>query len=114
MQTPRRFYVYILTNSSQRPLYTGVTNNLDRRVAEHRDPINDGYTSRYNLNRLVYYEVFRDIRTAIDREKEIKGWGRAKKIALVNSLNPQWNDLALEWGKPFPMLVPGTDSRRSS
>jgi putative endonuclease len=113
MQTPRRFYVYILTNPSQHPLYTGVTNNLDRRIAEHRDQVNDGYTSRYNLNRLVYYEVFRDVRAAIAREKEIKGWGRAKKIALENSLNPEWNDLALEWGKPAPLLTPSADRTKT-
>ncbi len=104
MRNQRRYNVYILTHPSQRPLYAGITNSLDRRVFEHRNSLNQGCTARYKLNRLVYDEMFRDVRNAIAREKEIKGWGRARKMALVNATNPQWNDLAREWGRSIPPL----------
>ncbi|MCX7839585.1 MAG: GIY-YIG nuclease family protein [Anaerolineae bacterium] len=92
----KNYYVYIMANRT-RMLYTGVTNNLERRVYEHKNRIIPGFTSRYNITRLVYYEVFSDIRDAIAREKQIKGWLRAKKIALIESMNPKWNDLSEEW-----------------
>jgi putative endonuclease len=92
----KEYYVYILTNKS-RTLYTGVTNNLMRRVYEHKDKLVKGFTSKYNLQYLVYYETTTDIYAAIAREKQIKGWLRAKKMALIDSVNPQWKDLSEEW-----------------
>jgi putative endonuclease len=94
----KNYYVYIMANRT-RTLYTGVTNNLERRVYEHKNRITPGFTSQYNITRLVYSEVFTDIRDAIAREKQIKGWLRAKKIALIESVNPKWNDLSEEWAK---------------
>ena len=89
----RQSYIYILTNSVNTVLYTGVTSNLDRRVLEHKEKAMEGFTSRYNLNKLVYYEMFQYIEDAIAREKQIKGGSRAKKIALIEKENPEWNDL---------------------
>jgi len=90
----RQYYVYIMTNKRNGTLYTGVTNNLTRRVYEHKHKLVEGFTSKYGLSRLVYYEVFDDIRLAIAREKQIKGWLRARKSALIEAKNPEWNDLA--------------------
>ena len=92
----KEYYVYIMTNKS-RTLYTGVTNNLLRRVYEHKNKLVPGFTSKYNIQFLAYYEAGADIRAAIAREKQIKGWLRAKKIALIDSINPEWKDLAEEW-----------------
>jgi len=86
-------YVYLLTNKYKNVLYTGVRSDLIRRIYEHKNKLVDGFTSKYNVNCLVYYEVCPDIVTAIDREKQIKGWTREKKNDLVNTLNPQWGDL---------------------
>jgi putative endonuclease len=86
-------FVYILASKSG-VLYTGVTSHLDRRLVQHRQKIVPGFTERYRVTRLVHYERFGDIRAAIAREKEIKGWLRAKKIALIESTNPAWKDLA--------------------
>ena len=86
-------YIYLLTNQSTRVLYTGVTNDLIRRIYEHKNKFVSGFTKQYNVNRLVYYEIFSDIVTAIEREKQIKGWTTKKKNDLVNSLNPKWEDL---------------------
>jgi putative endonuclease len=80
-----------------RTLYTGVTNNLERRVLEHKRKLVPGFTSKYNINRLVYFETFGDIRAAIQREKQIKGWLRAKKVTLIVSGNPTWRDLSQGW-----------------
>jgi putative endonuclease len=88
-----RYWVYILTNRS-RTLYVGVTNNLVRRVYEHRSKVNEGFTKRYNIHQLVYFEETNDIRVAIAREKQIKGWLRHKKIALIEEFNPEWQDLS--------------------
>lgn len=92
----RTSYVYILSDAS-RTLYTGVTNDLVRRIYEHKRQLIPGFTSRYNLTRLVYFEEFGDIRDAIAREKQIKGWVRAKKIALIQVKNPGWRDLSAGW-----------------
>jgi putative endonuclease len=92
----RTYYVYILASRS-RNLYTGVTNNLGRRLVEHREGRVPGFTSRYRIFRLVHYEVFHDIRAAIRREKEIKSWRREKKDWLVKRHNPTWEDLAEGW-----------------
>ena len=92
----KNYFVYIMANRT-RMLYIGVTNSLERRVWEHKNRFTPGFTSKYNLNRLVYTEVFSDIREAIAREKQIKGWLRKKKIELIESANPRWNDLSEEW-----------------
>jgi len=89
----KQYYIYIITNKWNSVLYTGVTNDLARRVYEHRDKLVDGFTSRYNVSKLVYYEVSEDVGNAIAREKQIKAGSRAKKIALIQSMNPEWNDL---------------------
>ncbi|WP_299229925.1 GIY-YIG nuclease family protein [Sulfurihydrogenibium sp.] len=85
--------MYILTNKYNKVLYVGVTNNLVRRVYEHKNKLISGFTSKYNVNKLVYYENFQSVFDAIKREKEIKGWKREKKVALINSFNPEWKDL---------------------
>jgi putative endonuclease len=85
-----------MTNHS-RTLYTGVTNNLQRRVYEHKQKLVEGFTQKYNITQLVYYEVTSDVRSAIAREKQIKGWLRSKKIALIESMNPKWKDLSEGW-----------------
>ncbi len=87
------YYVYIVTNKWNKVLYTGVTNNLIRRVQEHKQKIQRGFTSRYNVDKLVYYEVAESIESAIIREKQIKGGSRKDKIELVNFKNPEWRDL---------------------
>ena len=93
----RQYCIYILSNKNNTVLYTGVTNNLPRRIYEHKAKLVDGFTKRYNLNKLVYYEVFDQVEYAILREKQIKGGSRAKKIALIISMNPKWLDLSLEF-----------------
>ncbi len=92
----RQYYVYILTNRTRR-LYVGVTNDLFRRVFEHREKLVPGFTMKYNLTWLACYEITNDIGTAIKREKQIKSWNRAKKLALVESMNPSWEDLSINW-----------------
>ena len=92
----KQFYVYIMTNKSH-TLYTGVTNDLERRVYEHKQKLVAGFTAKYNIDRLVYYEATQDVNSAIYREKQIKGWLRAKKIALIESTNPKWTDLSARW-----------------
>ena len=87
------YYVYILTNKTNNVLYTGVTNDIDRRILEHRSLQNHGFTAQYNVHKLVYYEEFNDIEEAIAREKQIKGGSRQKKIDLINELNPKWEEL---------------------
>ena len=89
----RHYYVYILTNQHNTVLYTGVTNDLRRRVYQHRQGLGSQFTSRYNVNKLVHYETTTDVRAAIAREKQIKGGSRKKKIDLVNETNPEWKDL---------------------
>ena len=91
------YFVYILTNKTNKVLYTGVTNNLERRLYEHKNHLVDGFSSKYNTNKLVYYEVSESIESAIAREKQIKAYRRDKKIALINELNSEWKDLSLEW-----------------
>ena len=87
-------YIYVMTNKGKTTLYIGVTSNLQRRVLEHRTHYDkNSFTAKYNLERCVYYEYFQDIEQAIARETQLKKWGRAKKEALINSLNPEWKDL---------------------
>ncbi len=90
------YCVYIMTNPS-RTLYTGVTNNLERRVYEHKKKLTSGFTEKYNIDQLVYYEVFPDAPSAISREKQIKGWKRAKKLDMIEAENPGWHDLSADW-----------------
>jgi putative endonuclease len=92
----KEYYVYIMPNKS-RTLYTGVTNDLMQRVYEHKNKLVQGFTSKYNIQYLVHYESTSSIHTALEREKPIKGWLRAKKIALIDSINPEWKDLSEEW-----------------
>jgi putative endonuclease len=89
----RFYYVYILTNINDHVLYTGVTNDLYRRVEEHRRGIHKGFTWRYKVYKLVYYEIFENVNDAIDREKQIKAGSRQNKLDLINSMNPEWRDL---------------------
>ncbi len=90
----KTFYVYIMTNRSRVVLYTGITNNLVRRVSQHQNGDIERFTKIYKVNRLIYYETFKDRHAAISREKEIKGWRRSKKNALVEKLNPKWTALS--------------------
>jgi len=95
---PKQFFVYIMTNGPKSAvLYIGITGDLRRRVWQHKNKLVPGFTSRYNLTQLVYYEQFCYPDAAIDREKEIKGWRRSKKIRLIESMNPRWEDLAKNW-----------------
>ena len=87
----------MLTNQSNKVLYTGITNNLERRLYEHSNKLFDGFTSKYNAKKLVYFEHTSDVRAAIEREKQIKGWTRSKKNQLIESINPEWEDLSLQW-----------------
>ncbi len=91
-----QYFVYILTNKSNKVLYIGVTNNLERRMYEHRNKMVDGFTKRYNLTKLVYFEETSDVRSAIEREKQLKNWHRDWKIKLITNFNPEWEDLSLE------------------
>jgi len=92
----KTYHVYIMSNTSKM-LYTGVTGDLENRIFRHKAKLNDGFTKKYNVHLLVYFEGFGDIREAIAREKQIKGWVRAKKVALIESVNPEWKDLAQDW-----------------
>ncbi len=94
------FYVYILTNWNDHVMYIGVTNNLERRLYEHRNGINEGFSNKYNTHKLVYFETTNDVKAAITREKQLKRWSRSKKNELVSSKNPEWKDLAPAGGKP--------------
>ncbi len=90
------YYIYIMTNKNNKVLYTGVTSDLKRRVYEHKEKLIEGFTKRYNITKLSYYEIYRDAEKAILREKQIKGGSRAKKEMLVNGFNPEWRDLYTE------------------
>jgi putative endonuclease len=92
---PRKFYIYILSSKSRR-LNVGMTNSLARRILEHKRGEVE-FTSRYNINRLVYFEVFRYVNNCIARETQLKTWSRAKKLTLINEFNPTWEDLAADW-----------------
>jgi putative endonuclease len=92
----KKYYIYIMTSPTG-TLYIGMTSNLKRRVYEHKQKLRDGFTQKYNVTRLAYYEETSDVQTALAREKEIKKWRRSKKIALIKSLNPKWQDLSEWW-----------------
>jgi putative endonuclease len=98
-----RYYVYIMASRTH-VFYVGMTNDIVRRVRQHKERVHEGFTARYNIDRLVWYEVWHYVRTAIAREKQIKPWRREKKIRLIESLNPAWQDWSEEWGKPIQPL----------
>jgi putative endonuclease len=95
-----QYFVYMMTNKNKTVLYTGVTNSLERRVWEHKEKTFPGFTKKYNCDRLIYFEIYGRIEQAIAREKQIKGWTRAKKNALIFPHNPRWEDLAKGWYSP--------------
>jgi len=97
MAENRNYYVYILTNKANHVLYIGVTNDLVRRMYEHKNKLVDGFTKKYNLTKLVYYEVTDDVGSAIRREKQLKNWHRDWKINLIDQFNPEWEDLSEEF-----------------
>lgn len=102
------YYVYIMTNKA-RTLYTGVTSDLERRVFEHKNKLISGFTSKYNITKVVWFDDFEDVSQAIEGEKKIKGWRRSKKVALIEATNPEWKDLAEDWfsqGAPDGSLDP--------
>jgi putative endonuclease len=108
MTDGRRYFVYIMTNPSK-TLYTGLTNSIRRRVREHKLKLTPGFATKYNITRLVYFETFEDVRNAIEREKQIKAWTRAKRVALIESLNPKWDDLSRDWDQAQSLrFVPRT------
>jgi len=92
--TDRTYYVYLLTNWNNKVIYVGITNDLERRIYEHKEKLVKGFTEKYNVNKLVYYEQTPDINAALNREKEIKKWRREKKNRLVVNTNPLWRDLS--------------------
>ena len=94
----KQYYVYIMASKS-RTLYAGTTDNLLRRVSEHKNRLIEGFTKKYNITSLVYYEMTSDVQAAIQRERQIKGWLRSKKIALIETTNPEWKDLSDGWYK---------------
>ena len=94
MVNERRYYVYLLTNWNNRVIYVGVTNDLTRRIYEHKNKLVEGFTKKYNVDKLVYFEETNDVNSALAREKEIKKWRREKKNNLVSAMNPHWNDLS--------------------
>ena len=101
----KTYYVYIVASRSLN-LYTGITNSVYRRALQHKRGEIDGFTKRYNINRLVYYEVFHHVGSAIARENRIKSWTRTKRLALINTKNPTWQDLAEGWGEKIELQIP--------
>lgn len=93
------FYVYIVSNWNNKVIYVGVTNNIERRLYEHKNKMVDGFTKKYNVNKLVYFEQTSDVRVALEREKQIKKFRREKKNMLIESINSDWRDLSLDWYK---------------
>ena len=93
----KTYYVYLITNWNNQVMYIGVTNNLERRLYQHKNKLIKGFSEKYNINKLVYFEQTNDIESAITREKEIKKWRREKKNSLVESTNKQWEDLSKQW-----------------
>ncbi len=97
IKTIHQYYVYIITNRKEGVLYIGVTNNLERRIFEHKNKLVDGFSKKYNLDKLVYFEVFKNITDAIKREKNLKKWKRQWKINLIINQNSDWKDLSKDW-----------------
>ena len=113
MREEKRYYVYIMASRS-RTLYTGVTGNLFHRALQHKKGEIEGFTKKYNINRLVYYETFKYIDRAIAREKQIKAWTRSKRLALIESMNPTWQDLADGWGERIRLQIPRSQNLRQT
>jgi putative endonuclease len=111
MAKEHRYYVYVLTNRNDKVMYVGVTSDLERRVFENKKKTIPGFTERYNVNKLVYFEETHDIYAAVAREKEIKKWRRKKKNDLVVAVNPQWKDLSEGWDEISPI---GRDDKREN
>jgi putative endonuclease len=105
MRAEKHYYVYIMASLSL-TLYTGVTGNLRKRASQHKAGEIDGFTKQYRINRLVYYETFKYVNNAIAREKQIKAWTRAKRLVLIKTTNPTWQDLAEGWGDPIKLQIP--------
>ncbi|MBQ8603419.1 MAG: GIY-YIG nuclease family protein [Oscillospiraceae bacterium] len=91
------YYVYIMSNWNDKVIYIGVTGNLEKRVYQHKNKTMEGFTKKYNVNKLVYFEDTTDVKAALEREKQLKKWSRQKKNDLINSMNPTWADLSNEW-----------------
>jgi len=105
MRKEKRYYVYIMASRSL-TLYTGVTGDIYHRALQHKAGEIEGFTKRYHIDRLVYYETFKYVNNALAREKQIKAWTRAKRLALIKTMNPAWQDLADGWGEPTKMQIP--------
>jgi putative endonuclease len=105
MREEKRYHVYIMASRSL-TLYTGVTGNINQRTLQHKAGEIDGFTKKYHINRLVYYETFKYVNNALAREKQIKAWTRAKRLALIKTMNPAWQDLAEGWGEATTLQIP--------
>jgi putative endonuclease len=105
MWSEKRYYVYIMASRSL-TLYTGVTGSLYSRALQHKSGEIEGFTKKYHIDRLVYYETFKYVNNAIAREKQIKAWTRSKRLALIKTTNPTWQDLAEGWGEPAKLQIP--------
>jgi putative endonuclease len=105
MREEKRYYVYIMSSRSL-TLYTGVTGDIYHRALQHKAVEVEGFTKRYHINRLVYYETFKYVNNALTREKQVKAWTRAKRLALIKTMNPAWQDLAEGWGEPTKLQIP--------
>jgi putative endonuclease len=103
---PKNYYTYIVASRS-RTLYIGVTSNLEQRIWQHKNKAHEGFSATYNCNRLVWFEQYSNVSTAIAREKELKGWLRVRKVELIEKENPSWSDLSENWGHP---IIPSTDA----
>jgi putative endonuclease len=110
MREEKRYYVYIMASRSL-TLYTGVTGNLYQRSLQHKKREIEGFTKKYHINRLVYYETFKYVNNAIAREKQIKAWTRAKRLDLIKTINPTWQDLAEGWGEPINLQIPRSQNQ---
>jgi putative endonuclease len=105
MREEKRYYVYIMASRSL-TLYTGVTGDIYNRALQHKAGEIDGFTKKYHIHRLVYYETFKYVNNALAREKQIKAWTRAKRLALIKTMNPAWQDLAEGWGEAAKLQIP--------
>jgi putative endonuclease len=105
MREEKRYYVYIMASRSL-TLYTGVTGNIYQRALQHKAGEIHGFTKKYHINRLVYYETFKYVNNALAREKQVKAWTRPKRLALIKTMNPAWQDLSEGWGEPTKLQIP--------
>jgi putative endonuclease len=96
MKQQKTYFVYILTNWNHKVMYIGITNNLHKRIYQHKNKLIEGFTKKYNVSKLVYYELTENVQSAIAREKQLKGWIRNKKNKLITTINPEWKDLGIE------------------